>query len=233
MPAKRLKQAKTARKPSFLGAFFGHVFRGLAIAALAGGLGAASAYTVLSAAPAFTARLVGASFCPPAATATIVTVYDVQFHDWNQQLRQVPLPQLRCAGAEGLPVAATDRDFGAAWYGTFAAGTGGMTALLYFMWTVASSLALRPAGDSAYVGDAGMAAEDLPALFLEECCEVAPKQRTPAAQLYAAYAAWSRAKGHRPPASKALAQDWVRLGLRPKRFIGYSAWRGVGLKGQA
>ena len=225
-------RTKTAKKPALFRSLFGHALRGPIFAALAGAFGVAGAYATASVVPGFTASLVGPLYCPPQAEPQLVTVYDVQFRDWENRLWQLPTPQFRCASARGLPVAPTHSGFDLGWYGVWAAGAAGMTGLLYAMWTVTSSLAYRPAPHSLSpaAAESLRPPQDLPALFLEECCELAPKQRAPAAQLYAAYAAWSRAKGHRPPASKTLARDWVRLGLRPRRFLGYNVWRGAKLK---
>jgi hypothetical protein len=217
---------KTPNVRSVLGALIGFAFRGLAIAAGAAMLGASLALVAVAAAPDATAKLAGSSVCPSGAAAAVGTAQAVQVRDWKGQVWKVRAPALKCAGAQGLPVA-PERSFDVLWYGTFAAGAAGLAAIVYTMWVVASTLAGgRPVA-------AGIDPQhDYPAQFLAECCELDPKKRAPAAHLYAAYAAWSRAKGYHPPARKSLSRDWRRLGLRPRGMFGTHAWRGVRLKEQ-
>jgi hypothetical protein len=235
MPVKTPQTPKARKAPNLrphLGRLLGYATRWLVVAAAAAGLGAAAALATVGVAPTMAAALAGPVFCPSGARAAIAFVYDVQVRDWNGRLWQAQTPELRCASPLGLPVKPARADFDTAWYGTFAAGSAGLASVVYLMWLVASGLAVRRLS-AAEAGEQGPPPPDLPAEFLAECCELAPDRRAPAAQLYAAYAAWSRAKGHRPPASKALARDWRRLGLRSRRFFGYHVWRGARLKGSA
>jgi hypothetical protein len=223
MPA---QLTKTPKVRSVMKTLIGYAFRGLALSGAAAVLGATLALGTMSAAPRATAEVAGPAFCPSGATALIGTTLAAQVRDWQGQVWKLRTPTLRCAAAQGLPVAPA-RAFDAVWYGSFAAGAAGMTGLVYGMWAIASTLAGgRPKA-------AGIdPALDYPAQFLAECCELNPKKKAPASQLYIAYAAWSRAKGYHPPARKSLARDWRRLGLRPRGLLSTHAWRGVRLKEQ-
>ncbi len=219
----RTKLPTRTQYRQFFRALFGHVARGLVLASLAGALSAAGAAAMLHAVPHLTARVAGTLYCADQSAAGLLTVEGPHLRTLHAQAPDVQLQAraLTCAAGQGTPLRAD-----LAWYATWAAGAGGLVALLYAMLTITSVLAFPPSPADPHA----LPSEDLPALFLAECCDLAPKQRAAAPQLNAAYAAWSRAKGHRPPASKTLAREWKRLGLRPRGFLRTSAWRGARLK---
>jgi P4 family phage/plasmid primase-like protien len=78
------------------------------------------------------------------------------------------------------------------------------------------------------------AANDIPAAFLAECCEVDTTGRSgfkvSSGELYQAYNQWCLDNGHKPKSSTALAEDWKRLGLEHKKSGGYPYWHGVELR---
>ena len=77
------------------------------------------------------------------------------------------------------------------------------------------------------------AANDIPAIFLAECCEVDTSGRSgfkeSTGDLYRAYKDWCYESGHKAKSKTALADDWERLGLERKVSGGYSYWHGVEL----
>lgn len=54
---------------------------------------------------------------------------------------------------------------------------------------------------------------DVPQLFLDECCEMNADDRTPATTLYAAYTRWCERNGHYRESSTKFGIDMTRLGL--------------------
>jgi putative DNA primase/helicase len=70
---------------------------------------------------------------------------------------------------------------------------------------------------------------DTAALFVEECCERKPAERTQASDLYRAYKFWCEENGHRPKAHTNIAEDWRRLGFERKKSGGKFYWYGVQL----
>jgi len=71
---------------------------------------------------------------------------------------------------------------------------------------------------------------DVPATFVEECCEVGKELKASAEELYRAYKTWCEENGHRPQSSTALAEEWARLGFERFRSNGRSFYRGVSLR---
>ena len=75
---------------------------------------------------------------------------------------------------------------------------------------------------------------DIPAAFLTECCDVDTTGRSgfkvTSRELYQAYKQWCLDNGHKPKSSKALAEDWKRLGLEHRVSGGYPYWQGVELR---
>jgi len=71
---------------------------------------------------------------------------------------------------------------------------------------------------------------DIPAAFVEECCEVGPNCKASAEELYRAYKTWCEENGHRPQSSTALSEEWARLGFERFRSGGRSFYRGVSLR---
>lgn len=54
---------------------------------------------------------------------------------------------------------------------------------------------------------------DVPQLFLDECCELESDVRTPATDLYATYSRWCETNGHYRESSTKFGIDMTRLGL--------------------
>jgi len=71
---------------------------------------------------------------------------------------------------------------------------------------------------------------DIPAAFVEECCEVGQNYKASAEELYRAYKMWCEENGHRPQSSTALSEEWARLGFERFRMKGKSFYRGVSLR---
>jgi phage/plasmid-associated DNA primase len=71
---------------------------------------------------------------------------------------------------------------------------------------------------------------DVPATFVEECCEVGRDCKASAEELYRAYKMWCEENGHRPQSSTALSEEWARLGFERFRMKGKSFYRGVSLR---
>ena len=71
---------------------------------------------------------------------------------------------------------------------------------------------------------------DVPAAFVEECCDTGPDCKASADELYRAYKTWCEENGHRPQSSTALAEEWARLGFQRYRANGRTFYRGVSLR---
>ena len=71
---------------------------------------------------------------------------------------------------------------------------------------------------------------DVPAAFVEECCDTGPDCKASADELYRAYKTWCEDNGHRPQSSTALAEEWTRLGFQRYRANGRTFYRGVSLR---
>jgi len=52
---------------------------------------------------------------------------------------------------------------------------------------------------------------DVPALFVAECCHIGGQYSTQSQVLYNAYQAWCAANGHKPQSSTSVANEWQRL----------------------
>jgi putative DNA primase/helicase len=70
---------------------------------------------------------------------------------------------------------------------------------------------------------------DVPALFVAECCVTGIDKEVTATGLYDAYKGWCIDSGHKPQSSTSLAQDWKRLGFERKHGRNGSVWEGIGL----
>jgi len=71
---------------------------------------------------------------------------------------------------------------------------------------------------------------DIPALFVEECCEVGSTYKVQSQNLYNEYKTWCIDTGHKPQSSTSIANEWERLGFDKYMAAGKAFWRGVGLK---
>lgn len=73
---------------------------------------------------------------------------------------------------------------------------------------------------------------DIPANFVEECCNVDPTytSSTKSRDLYQAYRTWALDTGHKPQSETSIARDWERLGFEQKRKNNGVFWYGVELK---
>lgn len=77
------------------------------------------------------------------------------------------------------------------------------------------------------------ATNDVPALFVAECCACRPDLRTQADILYQRYRAWCDDNGHKPMSSTKVAEDWTRLGFERRKIHGRMFWFGVSILGAA
>jgi len=73
------------------------------------------------------------------------------------------------------------------------------------------------------------AKNDIPALFIAECCVTGKEYRVRPNELYAAYKAWCDTNGHRAKSSTAIADDWARLGFVRYKPGGVTYWQGVAI----
>jgi putative DNA primase/helicase len=71
---------------------------------------------------------------------------------------------------------------------------------------------------------------DIPAVFVAECCLTGPDYKIQSSQLYEKYKAWCLDNGHKPQSSTALAEEWERLGFEKKKAPAGMFWYGVGVK---
>ena len=74
---------------------------------------------------------------------------------------------------------------------------------------------------------------DVPALFLEEACQVDEGRSETGANLYGVYKGWCLDNGHKPLASNNAAREWKRLGLERKRTPKGVRWHGAGITDEA
>jgi putative DNA primase/helicase len=70
---------------------------------------------------------------------------------------------------------------------------------------------------------------DIPAVFVGECCLLGPDYKVQSKTLYEAYKAWCIANGHKPQSSTGMATEWERLGFDRYWPGGVAWWKGVGL----
>jgi putative DNA primase/helicase len=71
---------------------------------------------------------------------------------------------------------------------------------------------------------------DIPQLFVGECCDRGVEFKTQGQALYSAYRDWCLTNGHKVQSSATLAEDWRRLGFARYRARGKTYYRGVRLK---
>ena len=71
---------------------------------------------------------------------------------------------------------------------------------------------------------------DIPAMFIDEMCDIGPNSKIQSSHLYTAYANWCQANGHRAQSSTSLSKDWERLGFHRRRSGGSTFWDGLNLK---
>jgi len=70
---------------------------------------------------------------------------------------------------------------------------------------------------------------DVPKLFIADCCQTGPDYRVQSALLYEDYRLWCEKNGHKPQSSTSIAGDWKRLGFTQKAIVGRVYWTGIGL----
>ena len=102
-------------------------------------------------------------------------------------------------------------------------------------WSLAGLRRLRQRGRFAVPDQVAAATDefarqnDIPALFLEECCERSADYEVATGVLYDAYKEWCEENGHRSMSSTALAGEWKRLQLVKDRTARQRVWRGARL----
>jgi len=73
---------------------------------------------------------------------------------------------------------------------------------------------------------------DVPLMFVEECCEVDPAFRVQSSEIYQLYSKWCKMNGHSPVSSTRFSDDLARLGFTKfKQSAMY--WRGIRVKDTA
>ncbi len=72
---------------------------------------------------------------------------------------------------------------------------------------------------------------DVPQLFVDECCERGQEYRIQGQALYSAYRNWCGANGYKVQSSASLAEDWRRLRFERYRARGKTYYRGVRFQG--
>jgi P4 family phage/plasmid primase-like protien len=70
---------------------------------------------------------------------------------------------------------------------------------------------------------------DVPAVFVSECCTVGPELKVAGGALYEEYKTWCLTNGHKPQSSTSLAREWERLGFDKYQANGRTFYRGIGL----
>lgn len=71
---------------------------------------------------------------------------------------------------------------------------------------------------------------DIPAVFVEECCIVGPDFKTQSQLLYDAYCEWCLKTKHQPRSSTSIASEWERLGFEKYKAAGKAFYRNIKLK---
>lgn len=71
---------------------------------------------------------------------------------------------------------------------------------------------------------------DIPSVFVEDCCLIGSQYETGSDQLYQAYKQWCEQNGHKPQSATSIAEDWRRLGFEKVTRSGRRFWQGVGLR---
>ena len=74
---------------------------------------------------------------------------------------------------------------------------------------------------------------DVPAMFIDEACELVEDASEAGQRLYQAYAGWCKANGHKPLASNNAAREWRRLGFAKKHTKKGERWDGVRVTDEA
>ena len=72
-------------------------------------------------------------------------------------------------------------------------------------------------------------ANDVPSLFVAECCLMGADHKVQSKLLYDEYKVWCEGNGHRPQSATSLAAEWERLGFERYRPGGITFYKGVGL----
>lgn len=71
---------------------------------------------------------------------------------------------------------------------------------------------------------------DIPSVFVQECCDVDPQFSLSGKALYAAYRQWCIDNGHKPQSSTSVAIDWKRLGFVSSHTRTGTVWSGISLR---
>lgn len=71
---------------------------------------------------------------------------------------------------------------------------------------------------------------DIPAVFVEECCETGPALSVQSQNLYNRYQNWCMETGHKPQSTTSIATDWRRLGFEKRKTMNGAFWDGVAIK---
>lgn len=70
---------------------------------------------------------------------------------------------------------------------------------------------------------------DVPQLFIDECCIVQPERRIKSGSLYESYRNWARRNEHGIQSSTSWASEMKRLGFTSKKFMDANYWMGLEL----
>jgi putative DNA primase/helicase len=71
---------------------------------------------------------------------------------------------------------------------------------------------------------------DIPAVFVDECCDKDPNEKVQSSLLYQAYSAWCYKSGHKAQSSTSVAKEWERLGFKKDRNMLGIFWQGLNIK---
>ena len=71
---------------------------------------------------------------------------------------------------------------------------------------------------------------DIPAVFVEECCDTGPALYVQSQHLYSRYWQWCMDTGHKPLSTTSIANEWRRLGFTKRKTTAGMIWEGVDLK---
>jgi len=74
------------------------------------------------------------------------------------------------------------------------------------------------------------ATNDIPALFVSECCDTGPGLSVGSQTLYNRYANWCLETGHKAQSTSTIARDWRRLGFDKVKMPAGMVWEGVAIK---
>jgi putative DNA primase/helicase len=70
---------------------------------------------------------------------------------------------------------------------------------------------------------------DIPAVFVADCCLIGDGLKVRSGLLYEEYKAWCETNGHKAKSSTSIADDWDRLGFQKKKEPSGMFWHGIGL----